>query len=103
MTQVRLPLLTVDTAPLIHEDRDMRNVTISLNDETARWARIKAAEADQSLSRFISGLLEKERCHGDDYIAAMNEFFAIQPWRLRDDPSERYPSRDELYDRPRIR
>lgn len=81
----------------------MRNVTISLDEATARWARVKAAEADRSLSRFISGLLEKERCQGDEYRAAMDQFFAVLPWRLRDDPNERYPTRDELYDRPRIR
>jgi hypothetical protein len=81
----------------------MRNVTISLDEDTARWARVRAAEEDKSLSRFIAELLEKERCQGDAYTAAMERFFSVAPRVLRDDPSVLYPSRKELYDRPGLR
>ncbi len=37
----------------------MKNVTISLNEKIARWARVKAAEQDKSLSRFLAELLEE--------------------------------------------
>jgi plasmid stability protein len=36
----------------------MKNVTITLPEDTARWLRIKAAEDDRSVSRWIGELLE---------------------------------------------
>jgi hypothetical protein len=39
----------------------MKNVTVTLPEELARKARIEAAKADKSLSRFIADLLA-ERC-----------------------------------------
>jgi hypothetical protein len=42
----------------------MKNVTITLDEETARWARVEAAKAGKSLSRWIgehlSGLRSRE-------------------------------------------
>jgi hypothetical protein len=37
-----------------------RNVTVVLDEEVARWARLAAAEQDTSVSRYLGGLL-KER------------------------------------------
>ena len=36
----------------------MRNVTITLPDDLARRARVEAAKADKSLSRFVSEIVE---------------------------------------------
>jgi hypothetical protein len=41
----------------------MKNVTITLPDDLARKARVEAAKADKSLSRFIADMLA-ERCKG---------------------------------------
>ena len=39
----------------------MKNVTVTLDDELALWARVEAAKRDQSVSRFLASLLEQER------------------------------------------
>jgi hypothetical protein len=38
----------------------MKNVTITLPEEVAKRARVAAAEAEMSLSRWISGLVQLE-------------------------------------------
>ena len=38
----------------------MKNVTITLPDEVAKGARVAAAEAEMSLSRWIGGLVQLE-------------------------------------------
>ena len=76
----------------------MKNVTISLKENVARWARVKAAEQDKSLSRFLADKLEAEMKHESDYEAARKRFASIKPVRLRE-PGEKLPTRDEIYDR----
>ena len=93
----------VDTESVVHEDRDMRNVTVSLEDEIALWARVQAAEHDMSLSRFLAELLRKEKERDSSYEEAMHAFLARPRTRLRDDPSVPYPTREELYDRTGLR
>ncbi len=39
----------------------MKNVTVTLDEEIARWARVEAAKAGKSLSRWISDRLEREK------------------------------------------
>ena len=80
----------------------MRNVTISLDEKTATWARKHAAEQNTSLSRFIGELVEKSMRQSREYEQAMHRYLARSPARLRK-PGARYPSRDEVYDRTRIR
>jgi hypothetical protein len=81
----------------------MRNVTISLNDELARWTRVKAAEADKSVSAFIAALLVREQEKDDAYERAMRNHFTRETHQLRRDPTERLPAREETYDGPRFR
>jgi len=38
----------------------LKNVTITLPEETARWARIKAAEENMSVAKYVGALLERE-------------------------------------------
>lgn len=76
----------------------MRNVTISLDDDLVRRAKVEAAKRDLSLSRYIAGMLEDALCREDDYERAMREFFEL-PDELVSFPGGRPPSRDELYDR----
>ncbi len=80
-----------------------RNVTITLEEEVARWARIKAAEADTSVARLIGDML-KERMRRDmDYEAAMREHFALLRPQPRSWTDGRRPTRDELHDRRKLR
>jgi hypothetical protein len=80
----------------------MKNVTITLDDETAAQARIKAAERNMSLSRYIGEVLrEHERNHGE-YERAMRRFLSRKPTPLRR-PGEPHATRDELHDRAALR
>lgn len=38
----------------------MKNVTITLEEEVARWARIKAAHLDTSVSRLVGEMLKEK-------------------------------------------
>jgi hypothetical protein len=76
----------------------MKNVTISLDETVARWARVKAAEQDKSLSRFLAEKLEELMRHESDYEAARQRFLSVKPIRLRK-PGEKLPTREEIYDR----
>jgi hypothetical protein len=49
----------------------MRNVTISMDDKLYRMTRIRAAEAQKSLSRYISDKLREEST-GDAQTGARN-------------------------------
>jgi hypothetical protein len=81
----------------------MKNVTISLDEDLARLARIKAAEEDKSLSRFVADLL-KERLgdKSDDRARFLRAFRSVKPVRLRE-PGEKLSTREELYDRKVLR
>ena len=76
----------------------MRNVTIALDDETARWARIEAARQDTSVSRFVAGLLRERMDREDRYEQARRSYLAQQPRDLSS-VSGAYPARDELHQR----
>jgi hypothetical protein len=80
----------------------MKNVTISLDEGVARWARVKAAGQDKSLSRFLADLLEERMRQESDYEAGLEIFRSVEPVRLRE-PGETLPTRDELYDRKLFR
>lgn len=80
----------------------MRNVTITLDEETARWARIQAAERDTSVSRLVGELLQERMIADRLYREAEERFFSLEP-RPLGKKGERYPRREELYDRPRLR
>ncbi len=49
--------------------RRLRNVTVTLEEEVARWARIEAARRDTSMSRLLGEIL-KERMTGQDGSAS---------------------------------
>jgi hypothetical protein len=81
----------------------MKNVTISLRENVARWARVKAAEEDKSLSRFLADLLEERmRSDSGDHAEFLKTFRSVNPVRLRE-PGEKLPTREELYDRKLFR
>ncbi len=78
-----------------------RNMTITLEEDVARWARIKAAEKDTSVSQLVGDMLKEEMQREGAYAAAMREMFAsVKPVKF-EKPGGRFPTRDELYDRPK--
>jgi len=80
----------------------MKNVTITLPEDVARWLRVKAAEDDRSVSRWIAELLERMRRREDEYESAMRRALSIEPGQIKW-PDGRKPTREELYDRPGLR
>ena len=80
----------------------MKNVTITLPDDLARWLRVRAAEDDRSVSRWIADLLAGMRRGEDTYDIAMKQALAIKPWKMEWIDGRR-PTREELYDRPCLR
>lgn len=80
----------------------MKNVTITLSEDLARWLRIKAAKDGRSVSRWLEELLERMRGQDDQYEAAMKRYLAMMPRKI-DWQNDRRPTRDELYDRSGLR
>jgi hypothetical protein len=79
----------------------MKNVTITLDEETARWARVEAAHRDMSVSRLIAELLQEHMRAQATYGDAMRRYLARAPTALKH--TGRYPSREELHDRAGLR
>jgi len=76
----------------------MKNVTVTLDPEVARWARVRAAEQDMSLSRYLGELLRRERDGQAAYATAMQQYLEHSPEPLRE-PATPLPKRDELHER----
>ena len=87
----------------------MRNITVSVDEETYRLARVRAAESDTSVSALVREFLE-ELVHGE---TREERFARLQ--RLQDEilaeidarggglRAEDMLSRDELHDRDALR
>lgn len=82
--------------------RHLRNVTITLDEETARWARLEAARLDTSVSRLLGDVLRERMAGESEYASAMARYLAQVPGHHRRS-GERLPTRDELHDRQRLR
>ena len=75
----------------------MKNVTVTMEDAVADWARMEAARRNTSVSRLIGEMLAEKMRHDDAYERAMRE------WLQRDvsyrSDGQPYPKREDLYDR----
>ncbi|MEX2530555.1 MAG: hypothetical protein WD960_07270 [Gemmatimonadota bacterium] len=80
----------------------MKNVTVSLHEEVARWARLRAAELDTSVSRLLGELLRELMQREQGYDAAMKAYLDVAPVRLQEN-ADPYPSRESLHDRAHLR
>jgi len=80
----------------------LRNITLTLDEETIRQARVLAAERGLSVSAFLraelAGLVERQR----GYTAA-REAAVRRLRRGRSLGGGKLPSREELHDRARLR
>ena len=76
----------------------MKNITITVPDEVARWARVWAARHDGSVSKLVGELLTERMHQETTYRASMKRYLGKPAVKLRtgDEP---YPQRDKLYDR----
>jgi hypothetical protein len=79
----------------------MKNITVTLDEKTAAWARVYAAHKKMSLSRFLGELLHEKMQESRAYEQAMRRFFAIQPADLGG--RAHYPTREEVNERKNVR
>jgi len=77
-----------------------RNVTVSLDEDVALWARLEAARRDTSVSRLLGDLLKERMARESRYDQAMQSALARRPFLTSDG---RYLSREEVHDRARLR
>lgn len=77
----------------------MRNVTVTLDPETARWARIEAARRDMSVSKFLRDLLRERMTRSVEYERSKERYLARRGKKL----GGRLPTRDEVHDRAGLR
>ena len=80
--------------------RNLRNVTVTLEEDVARWARLEAARKDVSVSRLLGTLLRERMIQQDGYERAMKRALARKPFLNTDG---KYLSRDQVHDRDRFR
>ncbi len=73
----------------------MKNVTVTMEESVADWARMEAARRNTSVSRLVGELLAEKMRHDDAYERAMNEWLQ-RDLRFVSDGSP-YPKRDEIY------
>jgi hypothetical protein len=73
----------------------MKNVTVTMEESVAEWARMEAARRNTSVSRLVGELLAEKMRHDDAYERAMNDWLNRQrSWMSDGSP---YPKRDEIY------
>jgi hypothetical protein len=58
---------------------DMKNVTVSLDEDVALWARVWAARRDTSVSQLLGELLREQMKREEGYDAAMQQFLGTPP------------------------
>ncbi len=92
----------LDTILVLHYLRAMKNITITLPEDGARWVRVKAAENERSVSKWLAELLERIQRQEDEYEIAMKRALSIEPRRM-EWVDGRKPTREELHDRATFR
>jgi len=78
----------------------LRNITVTLEEGVARWARLEAARRETSVSRLLGGILKDRMLEKDGYQRAMRRALARKPFLKTDG---RYLSREEAHARARLR
>jgi hypothetical protein len=74
----------------------LKNVTVTLSQEAAHWARKRAAEENISVSRLIGRMIEARMKQDDDYQDAYRRWLEMEPMDI--DARNRL-SRDEAHAR----
>jgi hypothetical protein len=79
----------------------MKNVTVALDEETARWVRLEAARRRVSVSSLIRQLLQERIGDQAAYGGAMERYLSRPVRRISGNGP--YPAREELQDRGALR
>jgi hypothetical protein len=73
----------------------MKNVTVTMEDAVADWARLEAAKRNTSVSRLVGEMLAEKMRHDDAYERAMNEW--LQRPALACSDGSPYAKRDDIH------
>ena len=76
----------------------MKNVTITLDEDVIRWAKVWAASHDTSVSRMLGAELNRKMLAEQHYERAKKRFLSRSPKPLKSADTS-YPTRDSLYER----
>ena len=71
----------------------MKNVTITMEDHVAEWARLEAARRNTSVSRLVGELVAEKMRRDDAYERAMHEALKFKSIEF----SGPFLTRDEIY------
>ena len=74
----------------------MKNVTVTMDDSVADWARMEAARRNTSMSRLVGEMLAEKMRRDDAYARAMREALEFKSFGVSTEP---YFTREEIYDR----
>ncbi len=80
----------------------MRNITITVEEDVARWARVWAAREDTSVSRLVGQLLKERMLRERGYESAMKQYCASSAKPLKKSEGA-YPAREEIHERSHVR
>ncbi len=78
----------------------LRNITITVDEDVARWARVEAAKEDTSVSRLVGEMLRERMTKEESYAKAMKRALARKPFLKSDG---KYLTREEAHDRANLR
>ena len=73
----------------------MKNVTITLDEKVADWARIRAAERETSVSRLVGEMLKEKMIEEESYHASMQNYLSQSPRAIKE-AGAKYPKREKL-------
>ena len=78
----------------------LKNVTVTLEKDVARWARMEAARRETSVSRLLGEILKQRMLEEAGYDSAMRRALARKPFLKGEG---HYLSREETHERSRVR
>jgi hypothetical protein len=78
----------------------LRNVTVTLEESVARWARIEAARQNTTVCRLLGAIIKECMLKESGYESAMRRALARKPFLKTEG---RFPSREETHDRSGLR
>jgi len=78
----------------------LRNVTVTLEEDVARWARIEAARNETSVSRLLGEILRDRMRNNQGYERAMRRALTRKAFLKT---GGKYLSREDAHDRARLR
>ena len=91
-------MTSFDTNFVEHYFRVMKNMTITVPEPVAKWARVWAARHNMSVSKLVGEMLTARMDQETGYDSAMKRYLG-KPLKEIRKPNQSYPRREELHER----